>query len=1024
MNFDSYPDDTSGFTGFSDPASFDLGGVDNFVPNEPVGFEDPVLPDIAYQGDTTQPGNVSKNPNVSPADVTRMINADSTGLLKKLFVDDKGNLNLKTLAGIGGGLLGALGANTPNIKKVGYQGGIPKYDAVRNMVNAPPTRAQGYRPGQGGINYGGDVSFVPRGTGASMAATQPSQDINRAPAGVAGQPGLAIGAASGIGGLLTGNSLAGLAGPGSADYIDRKNLLPPPPMSLAEERRIQDMRSKNFPIDSFLNPQRPATAQPISRGDPFYQSPEYKAFQNDPSNMTGTMDMYNSPYFGSVSSGSVGRAMDKAYEKYKNIAPQQNQQIPAMFDSFSADENRFAHGGLMGLASGRYLQGETDGMADKIPAKIGQDQPAALSHGEFVIPADVVSHLGNGNSDAGAKKLYSMMDKIRTARTGTKKQGKEINPDKFMPGGNVQGYAEGGSADDYFSVLEERDLSNPRYREYLARQQSLEGVYPETFAAPIARGLGSLAKTARGMFAPAQKASTAFIENGPGLILKNPIGAPVPELTAADIERFLKAARSPQHAAKQKKHFAEQLPRVIDQNLLKTSPRNVFNAISEAQQTRDLMDERQQPNRMAGGGEVKHFVLGGATGSAVSGLGTAASAGVTGSETTPNTFAGEYIGDMLGKGQALANAPYQQYMGPLTAGESGLQSKVFGGLQNTNFPGSFGQSFSSTGAYAPPQMNMGAYNTQPIGTGPQPGMMLNQGSNGFGDFGSMQATTGLQNVGPAQPQTYDNYLKDIGDLSVLPQTREQFDTEQKQLGQQRQQGMDMLGRGNMSEIMAGLGGQPGQMPPSGMGGLAGLAGRMPQPQQPQGIASQYMNPYLQSVLDPQMAELRRQNDITNMASNARMTSAGAFGGGRQAILNAENNRNLMQEMNKTVGQGYASAYDKAQNQFNIEQGQGLSLANLMANQGTTQRGIEAEGIAADKAAFEAARENPYKMLQFQQSMLQGMPISATNIETTTPSKLQEVLSGIGGGIKMLGNKPEDISLKSVTDLLNTLGLGK
>jgi hypothetical protein len=92
-----------------------------------------------------------------------------------------------------------------------------------------------------------------------------------------------------------------------------------------------------------------------------------------------------------------------------------------------------AQGGLMNLAKGRYLNGATDGMADKIPANIEGSQPAALSHGEFVIPADVVSHLGNGNSEAGAQRLYDMMDRIRKARTGTTKQGKQINPDKFMP---------------------------------------------------------------------------------------------------------------------------------------------------------------------------------------------------------------------------------------------------------------------------------------------------------------------------------------------------------------------------------------------------------------------------------------------------------------------------------------------------------------------------------------------------------------------------------------------------------------
>ena len=86
-----------------------------------------------------------------------------------------------------------------------------------------------------------------------------------------------------------------------------------------------------------------------------------------------------------------------------------------------------------GMAQGYYLGGPTDGMADLIPATIDGTQPAALSDGEFVIPADVVSHLGNGNSDAGAEQLYSMMDRVRDERTGTTKQGPEIDPTKMMP---------------------------------------------------------------------------------------------------------------------------------------------------------------------------------------------------------------------------------------------------------------------------------------------------------------------------------------------------------------------------------------------------------------------------------------------------------------------------------------------------------------------------------------------------------------------------------------------------------------
>jgi hypothetical protein len=866
----------------TDPVFFENDGTGTTAGG---GFNNPNVGSILYENDgtastTTGAGGVGAgNMSASASDAIKLINADTSGLLRKLFVDDKGNLNLKTLGGVGGGILGALGALSPNTKRSGYQGSIPKYEAVRNMVTAPPTKAQGYRPGQGGVNWGGDVSYVPKG---SAAAAAPSSGGGSSMLGD-------LAKVAGVGGLgyLAGQYLTGGNSPFKGVTTDFTS------------KRVGD---------------GPNTADNGMISDAQYRGPM--------PTMSPTED--------------EGNAMDR-----------------------SVDWNAsFAGGGLANLAKGRYLQGETDGMADKIPARIGRDQPAALSHGEFVVPADVVSHLGNGNSDAGAKKLYSMMDKIRQARTGTKKQGKQINPDKFMPGGLAQAYASGGS--------------------------------------------------------------------------------------------------------------------------------------------------------------VKHFVTGGTTG-----LGSAAAAGVTGSETGPNTWAGEYMSDMLGKGQALANAPYQQYGGPLTAGSSDLQNKVFGGLQGMNFPSNLGASFSSMGAYQPPAMNMGAYQQTPIGTGnytrpsfeqytstlqpgqepavnknvydaglagnqiynaAQPPMMLNQGSNGFGDFGNMQATqplgdgarapgsmqdmlnqgsngfgdfggfgdgppkqipntpdnlpglnnlfnqnmqamTGLKNQGPAQRQTYEDYISSPTQELKMP--REQFEAQQDQIQKMRDQGMDMLGRGDMREIMAGLGGKPGQMP---QGGLAGLAGRMQQPQpaqqpqQPQNIAQQYMNPYLQSVLQPQMEELRRQAQINNMSGLGALTKSGAFGGGRQAIMESEAARNLLQEQNKTVGAGYSNAFDKAMGQFNTEQARDLGLAKFMSDQGAQQRGIEAEGIAADKAAFEAARENPYKMLQFQQSLLNGMPISATNIDTATPSKTQEILSGIGGGVKMVGNKPEDISLKSVTDLLDKLGL--
>ena len=103
---------------------------------------------------------------------------------------------------------------------------------------------------------------------------------------------------------------------------------------------------------------------------------------------------------------------------------------------------RYAEGGIAGLdsgdlggyaAGGKLLRGPGDGMSDSIEANIGGKQPARLADGEFVVPADVVSHLGNGSTDAGAKHLYKMMDNIRKARTGNPKQGKKINADKFLP---------------------------------------------------------------------------------------------------------------------------------------------------------------------------------------------------------------------------------------------------------------------------------------------------------------------------------------------------------------------------------------------------------------------------------------------------------------------------------------------------------------------------------------------------------------------------------------------------------------
>jgi hypothetical protein len=260
-------------------------------------------------------------------------------------------------------------------------------------------------------------------------------------------------------------------------------------------------------------------------------------------------------------------------------------------------------------------------------------------------------------------------------------------------------------------------------------------------------------------------------------------------------------------------------------------------------------------------------------------------------QQTLSEWAGPYVTTMLGKAQAIADQPYQVYGGPMTAGESALQSKYFQGVGGLTFPTNLGQSFTSTNAPALPSASTGT-------------------------------AGGVSSTGPA---------------------------------------------------------------------------------------AQYMNPYLQAVLAPQLDELRRQAGITQQQQAGKATQAGAFGGSRYGLMESEGARNLLQEMNKTIGTGYANAYDKAMQQFNTEQGQAKTIADMIASAGTQQRGIEQEGITADYNEFLAQRDYPMKQVQFLQSLLQGLPIS-------TVSSQQAQQTGIGQLASTAG------ALGSTYDLLKKLGV--
>ena len=186
-------------------------------------------------------------------------------------------------------------------------------------------------------------------------------------------------------------------------------------------------------------------------------------------------------------------------------------------------------------------------------------------------------------------------------------------------------------------------------------------------------------------------------------------------------------------------------------------------------------------------------------------------------------------------------------------------------------------------------------------------------------------------------------------------------------------------------------------------------------------AQQYMNPYLKNVLDPQMAEMKRQADITRVADAGRLTKAGAFGGSRQALMESEGNRNLLTAQNTALGKGYSDAYNSAMGQFNTEQNRGLdtqkateqsrqasadfglkSLADL-TKQGEVQRGITSEGLAADKAQFEEQRDYGLKMPQYKLNLLQGLPIGATTTSTDAGAlaNLTSQVAGLGSLYKTL-----------------------
>jgi len=186
-------------------------------------------------------------------------------------------------------------------------------------------------------------------------------------------------------------------------------------------------------------------------------------------------------------------------------------------------------------------------------------------------------------------------------------------------------------------------------------------------------------------------------------------------------------------------------------------------------------------------------------------------------------------------------------------------------------------------------------------------------------------------------------------------------------------------------------------------------------------AQDYMSPYISAALEPQIAEAQRQAEIKRVQTAGRLGKAGAYGGARQAIMESEGQRNLLRNLADIYGTGMQQAYTQGMDQFNLEQDRarqaqeytnkyGLESLKAIQDAGATQRDIEQQGIAADYAQFKEERDYPYKQVQYQQSLLQGLPISKQETTYVEPSSLSTGLGYVG----LLGELYKNLGL----DFLN------
>jgi hypothetical protein len=367
------------------------------------------------------------------------------------FLTEKdGSLDWGNIATVGGGIAGALGLFDGEVPKTGYQGSIPRYTMVRDKV--PGTNDPNRRPGSSGQRYLTRPQYVKsEGLPAARAASEAeaknlalrNAEVRKEVAGAEEAPTTSSNIMDFVqkakggpiqrfanGGMPQANTMMQQR-PAMPKQMAPQGMpqgnMPRPPMPQGQPKPQMPMQNFNAGIGGLgAKPPMPMPAPAAAL------MPQAPAKQN-PEDILASL----------AATGKVAPPPAPAPAPMP-MAPQSMPQRPPQMPGVNPMAMRnFANGGIanampqrpMAPRQGGYLGGQTDGMADRIPANIEGQQPAALSDGEFVIPADVVSHLGNGNSNAGADNLYKMMEQVRKARTGRPEQGRQIDPNKFMPRG-------------------------------------------------------------------------------------------------------------------------------------------------------------------------------------------------------------------------------------------------------------------------------------------------------------------------------------------------------------------------------------------------------------------------------------------------------------------------------------------------------------------------------------------------------------------------------------------------------------